>query len=245
EDLKVGYFVGCGVDIISQDAGTATLKLLRKLVKTVHILDNCCCGLPAWSYGDIEAAQKLAGKNLDILSSQKLDLIVTDCSSCASFLKKYPEIFPSDDKRHALAQQVSDKALDIVQWLFSADLPEFAPDRPVTVTYHDPCHASRGQGLSNEPREIIKKLPGVVYVELPEANWCCGGAGSYALSHYELSRKVLDRKMNNVSQTGADLLVTSCPACMIQLSYGVRKHGLRTKVCHISELIDQNRSARP
>ena len=245
QELQVGYFVGCGVDIISQEAGTATLKLLRKLVNKVHVLDNCCCGLPAWSYGDIEAAQKLAGKNLDILSSQNLDLIVTDCSSCASFLKKYPELFPADDNRHARAQQVSDKALDMVQWLFSTDLPEFISDKPVTVTYHDPCHASRGQGLSNEPREILKKLPGVEYVELPEADWCCGGAGSYALSHYELSRNVLDRKMNNVKQTGADLLVTSCPACMIQLSYGVRKHGLKTKVCHISELISQNRSARP
>ena len=125
---------------------------------------------------------------------------------------------------------------------FLAPGVEFTPDKPVTVTYHDPCHASRGQNLICEPREIIKKLPGVEYVELPEADWCCGGAGSYALSHYELSRKVLDRKMNNVKQTGADLLVTSCPACMIQLSYGVRKHGLKTQVCHISELISQNQT---
>ena len=127
----------------------------------------------------------------------------------------------------------------MVQWLFSANLPDFSPDKPITVTYHDPCHASRGQNLTNEPREILKKLPGVKYEELPEADWCCGGAGSYALSNYELSRKVLDRKMNNVKQTGADLLVTSCPACIIQLSYGVRKHGLGTKVCHISELVSK------
>jgi glycolate oxidase iron-sulfur subunit len=244
EDLQVGYFVGCGVDIISQDAGNATLKLLKKLAKTVHILDNCCCGLPAWSYGDIEAAQKLAEKNLDILSSQKFDIIVTDCSSCASFLKKYPQIFPADDKRHARAQEISAKAQDMVQWLFSASLPAFSPDKPVTVTYHDPCHASRGQSLTSEPREILKKLPGIEYVELPEADWCCGGAGSYALSNYDLSRKVLERKMNNLKQTGADLLVTSCPACMIQLSYGVRKHGLKTQVCHITEVVSRNRSTR-
>ena len=87
-------------------------------------------------------------------------------------------------------------------------------------------------------------MPGVEYVELPEADWCCGGAGSYALSNYDLSRKVLDRKMNHVRQTGADLLVTSCPACMIQLSYGVRKHGLKTQVCHISEVVSRNRSTR-
>ena len=243
EDLKVGYFVGCGVDIISQDAGTATLKLLKKLVNSVHILDNCCCGLPAWSYGDMEAARKLAGKNLGVLESQKIDVIVTDCSSCASFLKKYPEIFPAEDPRHATAQKVAAKARDMVQWLFSSNLPEFSADKPVTVTYHDPCHASRGQGLTNEPRELLRNLAGVEYVELPEADWCCGGAGSYALSNYELSRKVLDRKMNNVQQTGADLLVTSCPACMIQLSYGVRKHGLKVQVCHISEIVGQTQAS--
>ena len=94
----------------------------------------------------------------------------------------------------------------MVQWLFSSNLPTPSPDEITTVTYHDPCHAARGQGLTKEPREVLKKLPGVEYIELPEADWCCGGAGSYALSHYDLSRKVLDRKMSNVRQTGADLL---------------------------------------
>jgi len=121
--------------------------------------------------------------------------------------------------------------------LVSAKTPPAAPKAGFSVTYHDPCHAVRGQGLSKEPREILKNIPGVEYRELPEADWCCGGAGSYALAHYDLSRQVLDRKMENVKKTGADLLVTSCPACIIHLSFGVRKHGLKTRVCHISEII--------
>ena len=112
-----------------------------------------------------------------------------------------------------------------------------SPDATVTVTYHHPCHAARGQGLVKEPDEILKRLPGVEYRPLLEADWCCGGAGSYAFGHYELSQQVLDRKMDNLRKTGADLLVTSCPACIMHLSYGVRKHGLSTRVCHISELI--------
>ncbi len=242
ENLNIGYFVGCGVDIISQNAATATLNLLKKLVKTVHILDNCCCGLPAWSYGDIEAARKLAEKNLRILAARKLDVIITDCSSCASFLKTYPDIFPEEDERHELAKTVSNQVQDMVQWLFASEIPQPSPGKRIAVTYHDPCHASRGQGLVKEPREILSNLPGIEYIELPEADWCCGGAGSYALSHYDLSRKVLDRKMNNIKETGADLLVTSCPACIIQLSYGVRKHGLKTEVCHISEVISNFQS---
>ena len=116
--------------------------------------------------------------------------------------------------------------------------PAIFTNTPLTVTYHDPCHASRGQGLLKEPREILKSLPGVEYKEMPEADWCCGGAGSYAWSHYDLSRRVLDRKMENLKRTRADVLVTSCPACIIHLSYGVRKHGLDTTVCHISQVVN-------
>jgi glycolate oxidase iron-sulfur subunit len=235
--LRIGYFVGCGVDIISQDAGRATLQLLKKMGKTVSVLENCCCGLPAWSYGDLKAARKLAVKNLSILASEDFDVIVTDCSSCASFLKNYPQLFPETDKHHQKAGDVSARVKDMVQLIHTikADAPFAEP--AVSVTYHHPCHAARGQGLLEEPAEILNRLPGVEYRQLPEADWCCGGAGSYAFAHYELSQQVLDRKMENLKKTGADLLVSSCPACIMHLSYGVRKHGLSTKVCHISELI--------
>jgi glycolate oxidase iron-sulfur subunit len=237
ESLRVGYFVGCGVDVISQNAGNATLQLLKKMAKTVRILDNCCCGLPAWSYGDLEATAKLVGKNLQIIASEEFDVIVTDCSSCASFLKKYPDIFPPGDQRHDAAAFIAERARDMVELLHDHVAPPAASKDSLTVTYHDPCHAARGQGLVSEPREILKRLPGIKYEELPEADWCCGGAGSYAVAHHELSRKVLDRKMENLKKTGADILVTSCPACIIQLSYGVRRHELNTRVCHISELL--------
>ena len=236
ESLRVGYFVGCGVDVIQQEAGEATLQLLKKVAKSVTLLNNCCCGLPAQSYGDLDAAKKLAGKNLDILASDEFDAIVTDCSSCASFLKKYPEIFADDDRR-GQAEKAASRFKDMVELILTNEPVSVSPENPVVATYHDPCHASRGQGISSEPREILKSVKGLEYREMPEADWCCGGAGSYALSHYDLSQRVLDRKMENLKSTGADMLVTSCPACMIQLSYGIRRHELKTKVCHISQVV--------
>ncbi|MDJ0816688.1 MAG: (Fe-S)-binding protein [Desulfobacterales bacterium] len=236
ESLRVGYFVGCGVDVIQQEAGEATLQLLKKVAKSVTLLNNCCCGLPAQSYGDLDAAKKLAGKNLDILASDEFDAIVTDCSSCASFLKKYPEIFADDDRR-GQAEKAASRFKDMVELILTNKPVSVSPENPVVATYHDPCHASRGQGISSEPREILKSVKGLEYREMPEADWCCGGAGSYALSHYDLSQRVLDRKMENLKSTGADMLVTSCPACMIQLSYGIRRHELKTKVCHISQVV--------
>ena len=237
KELIIGYFIGCGVDIIQQQTGTATLQLLRQIARQVHVLGNCCCGLPAHSFGDLQIAQKLAQKNMQTLASGPYDVIVTDCSSCASFLKKYPVLFSEEDSRHEAAKTFSAKIRDLTELLNNVAVPAHATDAAIRVTYHDPCHASRGQGLVNEPRDILKKIPGIEYRELPEADWCCGGAGAYALSQYDLYRRVLDRKIANLKATEADIIATSCPACIIHLSYGVRKHGLKTRVCHISEII--------
>lgn len=234
----IGYFIGCGVDIIQQSTGTATLQLLRQIGRQVQVLDNYCCGLPAYSFGDLQIARKLAQKNMQALAFGPYDVIVTDCSSCASFLKKYPVLFSEEDGRREAAQMFSAKVRDLTEWLNTVAAPAPATDAAVKVTYHDPCHASRGQGLVKEPRDILKSIPGIDYRELPEADWCCGGAGAYALSQYGLYRRVLDRKIANLKKTEADIIATSCPACIIHLSYGVRKHGLKTRVCHISEIIN-------
>ncbi len=269
DQLRIGFFIGCGVDVIQVEAGKASFEALKKIGKTVEILDNCCCGLPAWSYGDIENTKKLAIKNMKVFSELEVDVIVTDCASCSSFLKKYPKVFEDDKENLKRAEQQLPLFQDLVEFLaargasdsggaedvseiggyYDPHSNENTPDpgkevsasgeKPVIVTYHDPCHAVRGQGIKNESRDILKALPGIEFKEMAEADWCCGGAGSYALTHYELSQKVLDRKMKNLEDCNADILVTSCPACMIQLSYGIRRHGLKTKVRHISEMIAQ------
>ena len=236
EKLRVGYFVGCGTDIMAPVAGEISLQILLSLCKSVTVLNNCCCGLPPETYGEHKAARKLASKNLDLLDPSKYDAIVTDCSSCASFLKKYPTLFPKGDPCQEAAKALAGKVRDFLE-MAAPGTKTISGDKPLIVTYHDPCHASRGQGLTAAPRKILRSLSNVEYRELPEADWCCGGAGSYALSHYELSRKVLERKMDNVEKTGAQILATSCPACMIQLSYGVRMRKLAVRVCHISEVI--------
>jgi glycolate dehydrogenase iron-sulfur subunit len=234
---RVAYFVGCGVDVVSHAAGEATLTLLRRLALSVQVLDNNCCGLPAWSYGDMAAAHKLAGKNLPVLAAEGLDAIVTDCSSCSGFLKKYPRLFSEDDPLRGKAQAAAEKTKDVAEWLAAGAAAHSTSLQGRRVTFHDPCHASRGQGLVKQPRDLLRQMPGAEFVELPEADWCCGGAGSYALSHYDLAVQVLDRKMENLKKTGADVLVTTCPACILQLSYGVRRHGLRVEVKHLTEVL--------
>lgn len=237
-DLRIAYFVGCGIDALFPDAAEATLGVLLQIGRTVEVLENCCCGLPAMTYGDREAAQKMAAQNLALLEPGKFDAIVTDCSSCAAFLKKYPTLFAEDDPRHEAAEAQAARVRDVVQLLPQAVTPPASPPgEKVIATYHDPCHAVRGQNLVREPRDVLRSLPGIEYRELPEADWCCGGAGSYAAYHYDLALQVLNRKLDNVERTGAKLLVTSCPACIMHLSFGIHRRGLPIRVCHISEVV--------
>ncbi len=262
KDLKIGYFVGCGVDVIQVDAGTATFNSLKRIGKSVTVLNNCCCGLPPWSYGDIENTKVLAEKNLKVFAETDVDVIVTDCSSCASFLKEYRKVFAGEPQKLELVEETRKKLRDVVEFLYTAEFGASGDKEAAVVdsyhdahgsgsaavqavmkssgkavvTYHDPCHAVRGQGIKSESRELLKSIPNVEFREMAEADWCCGGAGSYALTHYDLSQKVLDRKIGNLKKTEADILVTSCPACMIQLAWGIRKHGLNTKIFHISEM---------
>jgi glycolate oxidase iron-sulfur subunit len=107
----------------------------------------------------------------------------------------------------------------------------------VSVTYHDPCHMVRGQGLADEPRRLLTDVAGVELREMRESNWCCGGAGSYNFMHPELSLAILDRKMANVADTEAPIIATSCPSCIIQLAYGARRQKMPVQVKHVAELI--------
>ncbi len=244
---NVAYFRSCGFNYLLPDAGEATIRVIQNLGYDVVIPENNCCGLPPYAHGYTDVAKDLARRNIEAL--EKYDVILTECGSCSSFLKKYADILLDDRKYAERAKRLSERILDSSEFIFKnlqftshvshGANTRFAPtSHALKVTYHDPCHLSRYQGITREPREIIKSIPGIEYVELPEADWCCGGAGSYSIENKEISEKILERKINNVKKTGADILATSCPSCMIQLSYGIKKAGLNIKVLHVNQLLD-------
>ena len=107
------------------------------------------------------------------------------------------------------------------------------------VTYHDPCHLLNTQKVKLQPREMLRAIPGIELVELPESNWCCGSAGIYNITHPDMAQKVLARKIDAISATGASILVTANPGCLMQIRMGLAQRGLPVRVMHISELLDQ------
>lgn len=235
----VAYFRSCGFSSVLPCVGMTTKALILAMGHPVIELENACCGLPPYVQGDTKAAVRLAKKNIDLLEQQ--ETILTECGSCSSFLKGYAGLLSDDEAYAEKARLISERVMDMNDFILQR-LPVIADsmksDKAVrTVTYHDACHLSRYQGIIDQPRDLIKAVPGLEFVELPESDRCCGGAGGYSITNHDISMKILDRKMENVRKTGASILATACPACMVQLSYGVKRAGLNVMVMHVNQVL--------
>jgi len=235
---RVAYFVGCAGINLSPQVAEAAIRVLNKHKVEVVIPDFACCGMPAYGYGDVESTLVMARKNIDLVRCLDVDAIITTCATCGSMLKRYPELLCDVTDYSAGAGALAGKAKDITEFLIDIGLNTEMNTLNYRVTYHDPCHLGRFQKVTSQPRQILQSIPGVEFVEMAEANMCCGAAGSYSLSHYDLSMKVLSRKMNNVARTGADTLVTCCPGCSMQLAHGIRENNLQMKSLELVELLD-------
>jgi Fe-S oxidoreductase len=224
------------------EVGEATINVLRHNGADVQVLGNNCCGLPVYGYGDVEGARNLAKKNIDVLGDlDQYDYIVSECGSCSGHLKEYAELLADDSEYSVRAERLLEKVRSFSELLVEIEAEKPQGQVEATITYHDPCHmTARYQGVVAQPRELIKNVPGVEFKEMPEADWCCGAAGSYNIMHNDVSMKVLERKMGNVAKTEAEIVVTECPSCIMQLSMGARRQGLEIKVMNVSQLLDES-----
>jgi len=238
---RVGYFVSCGLSFQFPEVVEATLRVLGRAGCAVTILNNTCCGRPAHSYGDVDAARDIARRNVDRLAAVAgLDAVVSDCGSCSTHLKEYGRLLAGDGEYAERAAALASKVRSFSEFLVGIGLDGNPGKVEATVTYHDPCHLSnRFAKVTAQPRALLKGVPGVTFKEMPEADWCCGAAGSYTFLHHSEATGVLERKMDNVARTGAAILATECPACMMHLAYGVRQRGLAVQVRHVSQVLDQ------
>ncbi len=239
---RVGYFASCGLSFQFPEVVEATLRVLARNGCEVTVMNNTCCGRPAHSYGDVDAARDIARKNVDRMAeAMKLDAIVSECGSCSTHLKDYGSLLSGDTGYAEKAAAFSRKVRSFSEFLVEAGVDESFGALSGTVTWHDPCHLSnRFAKITAQPRRLLKAVPGLTYREMPEADWCCGAAGSYTFLHHTEATGVLDRKMGNVAKTGADTLVTECPACLMHLGYGARRKELPLKVKHLSQVLDES-----
>ncbi|NCP02138.1 MAG: hypothetical protein GW861_02020 [Deltaproteobacteria bacterium] len=235
---KVGFFLGCIMTLMYPEVSRQTVRVLsHQGFDVVTPKATKCCGAPHLNEGDRQTARALAQHNLNLFLAADVDYIVTDCAGCGASLKEYEELL-ADEADHAKLVSFRSKIRDISEFLSEVGL-RTAELKPVkrSVTYHEPCHLCHAQGISRQPRELLRQIPGIELREMKEASWCCGSAATWGLKFSEESQQVLERKLNNVKQTGADILITANPGCQLQLAWGVREAGLPQEVQHLMELL--------
>jgi len=237
---RVGFFLGCAQSLMFADESAATVRVLARNGCTVITpKETVCCGMPAKGYGRTDLVLAQARYNIALFEQANVETIITDCATCGSTLKDYDQLLANDPEWAGRAAGFSKKVRDVSEFLMAIPLEKPRGRIEARVTYHDPCHLRRGQGVWKQPRELLRMIDGLEFVELPEADWCCGSAGSQLITHYETSLKVLDRKIDNVESTRAEYITSGCPGCQMQLNVGMRRRGLDVQVLHPITLLDR------
>lgn len=230
----VGIFAGCTLTYLYPQVGELLVRLPHLLgYSVVFPKTQGCCGMPGFSSGNEKLITKLSETNINAFSARKPSVILTGCASCHGMITEHYS------EKTALPFGVP--VLDIHEFLVQEGIVErlaALPRQPeqVLVTYHDPCHL-RTAGVTQEPRELLKALPQARYVEMKNAGICCGFGGTFTANHPELSRSIGDRKVEGLRDSGASLVASPCPGCILQLQDIIDRAGLPMRAVHTLELI--------
>jgi glycolate oxidase iron-sulfur subunit len=264
---KTAFHFGCLMNTMFADINIDTIDVLKECgCKIITPQDQVCCGSLMGHNGDMEFALKLARKNIDAFDKHDYDFLISNSAGCGAFMKDYAHLLEDDPAYAEKAKLFSSKVKDVMEF-FSEQKPKLNFRNVISkessteksesnlskqispsgrndnhnenqqVTYHDACHLIHAQKVSTQPREVIKSLPGVEYKELEEASWCCGSAGIYNVVRYDDAIKQLERKMSNIKNTEAKIVLTGNPGCMGQIKHGTQKFNVDVEVLHPVTLI--------
>jgi glycolate oxidase iron-sulfur subunit len=231
---RVAMLTGCAQDLIFSDVNRDTVEVLaRNGCEVITPREQLCCGSLHAHNGEWELAQQLARKQIDHFPPELYDAIITNAGGCGSHLKHYAKLLAGEPAYEKRAHEWDRKVKDIHEWL--AEIGVIAPPAcqpPQCVTYHESCHLCHGQKITSQPRQVLKAIPNLKLVELPESSWCCGSAGIYNLTQPEMAYELLLRKMKHIRSTGAEVVATGNPGCLLQVVNGARDAGMAIRVAH-------------
>jgi glycolate dehydrogenase iron-sulfur subunit len=241
---RVAFFAGCIANLAFARLNEATVRVLaRNGCEVVIPREQGCCGALHVHAGMRDLARQLARRNLKTFLDCDFDAIITNAAGCGSVLKEYPQLFEEEDLGYLEpARRFATRLKDVTEFLAGIDLSRaFRPVRE-RVTYQDPCHLLHAQRVRSAPRQLIKAVPGVEFVELKEVEVCCGSAGIYNVAHNEMAERLLANKMRRIDETGASVILTANPGCLLQIRAGVaesKDSGRARRVMHVVEFLDE------
>ena len=236
---RVGFVSGCVMSVMFGRANEASVRLLNLTgYDVVTPPTQSCCGALYAHTGNLDQAREFARHNVAVFERLNLDTIIINAAGCGSTLKEYGHLLHEDPVWGKRAESFSAKVRDLTEFLALAKL-EFK-ERPLEgrVTYHDACHLAHPQRITKQPRDLVRAVARERYVELPEADICCGSAGTYNLTEPEMAERLQRRKIENILKTGASTVITTNPGCILQMRAGLEKAGAaHIRVLHIAEFL--------
>jgi glycolate oxidase iron-sulfur subunit len=240
---RVGFFLGCMMSQLFANESRATVNVLTRAgCEVVTPKGQLCCGAPQDDQGDREQVRTFARQNISLFEDiGEVDVILSDCAACSGMLKEYAELLHDDPEFAPRARVFSDQIKDIFEWY---DEIGIAADHdgeavPISVTIHDACHLANAQGIRTPQRSLLGRVQPVQVVEMQDPSACCGSAGIYNVTHPEMADKRLQRKLENIQATGAAVVVTNGPGCLLQLRAAVRERNANIQIDHISQLLEE------
>jgi len=251
---KVAVFTGCIFEFLLADAGSAMLQsLAERGFEVGYPHEQTCCGLPVLAGGDLDTARAIARRNIEVFAPY--DRIVTGCASCGGHLKQYAALFDSDDPVRESAAAFARKVADFSEFLVERGQPApgsraaergaGAPGDQTSgkpkVTYHEACHIKWKQRVGEAPRKVLLEMDDIEFVEMEGADNCCGLGGYFGIAHPDLRVAILAKKVDAIRRSGADIVTTACPGCLLQLRDGLRRAHLPVKALHLAQLIQGGR----
>ncbi len=232
---RVALLTGCAQDLIFSDVNLDSAEVLsRNGCEVITPPEQNCCGSLHAHNGEWSLAQMMARKMIDQFPPESFDAIITNAAGCGSHLKHFKGLLKDDPAYASKAVLWDQKIKDIHEWMVMTgwDSPQFQTDQEQIVTYHEACHLVHGQKISSQPRQILQSIPGLKLKELPESTWCCGSAGVYNIVQPETAELLLQRKLDHIESTKAEIIATGNPGCLLQILNGARERGLSIKVKH-------------
>ena len=242
----VALFTGCIMSTAYADVHEATIRVLTKNGFDVTLVsEQGCCGALHVHAGEPEGGRDLARRNIDVFEDTNYDAIIVNAAGCGAALKEYGHLLKDDVAYAGRAREFSQRVKDVLEFLGDHGLSAQPGPLNWRVTYQEPCHLAHAQRITKQPRALLAAIPGLTLVEMPESSLCCGSAGIYNLLQPEMSSDLLERKLNNALSTGAEVIVSANPGCMLQIASGLRARGDRRPVMHLIEVLDRAFSAAP
>ncbi len=232
---------GCVQDLVFPDVNRDTVDVLLANGCSVDTpgVQPCCGSLHAHN-GDLRRSRQLARQMIDVFPPDRYDAIISNAGGCGSHLRHYGSLLADDPSYRGRARQWDERVRDVQEWLIEIGCrpPQASPfSEQTTITYHESCHLVHGQKISQQPRAILRLLPGVSLVELPESSWCCGAAGIYSITQPVQAEQLLGRKTAHIVATGASLVATGNPGCHLQIARGLSDSASPIDVAHPVSLL--------